>query len=303
MDYDVASDLPIEYEDKGKATAWFLLRKDQNDTHLPYEGNVCIASASGSQTETNDYLTLNKITVTSSTYNITFWAKSIDGTSTLKISQNTKPTRYQTITTFAIDEEWQQYTVPLSDFVGTSIYINFNNITPAGESKVLLIDNITIDKVSTSDTPTLIGYQLYCNGNLVEKINDPNITTFSQDIEKNNLYTYYVFNIYEDGGISNIGNSVTINTFPPTSTNTSDIIPSSSSKVIAFPNPVQDILYVNIPSSNNTEVKIFDILGKLIGTQIVSPTIDGLLQIYTQNLKSGLYIISIGNTRIKIIKQ
>ncbi len=75
-----------------------------------------------------------------------------------------------------------------------------------------------------------------------------------------------------------------------------DNILSSSFNV--YPNPTQDILYIN-GLEDNTNIALYDLQGKCI----VKTTIyqDGYIHINT--LHSGTYLLQVGNETVKIIKQ
>ncbi|WP_109434949.1 T9SS type A sorting domain-containing protein [Aquimarina sp. AU119] len=75
--------------------------------------------------------------------------------------------------------------------------------------------------------------------------------------------------------------------------------------VIAYPNPVQDNLTIKTNTTDNTNIKIFDISGKLLISQS-SVSASGIYQVNVQDLASGIYFVSVNATDLsstfKIIK-
>ena len=283
-----------------QTSSWILTQEGAID------GEKSIISFTAKTSNTNDYLTLPKITVSS--YDIlSFSAKSIGGNSTLKISQNTKPSRYQTFQEIVVPEETTQYNIPLKQFAGSSIYLNFNNITSASNSKALILDNIKIDKdESLFSSEPLTGYALYCNNKLVKEFSLTEPQSFDYEIEKDVSYTFYVLNLYSENA-SEIGNTVTF--YFPTSSKTpvSEIIPQNAKtqKITLYPNPASDKLYIKSDDDfSNISIEIFDIMGK----KWLSSKIDFLksetpYEINLENFKSGVYVFKITNNSVKNIQK
>lgn len=84
-----------------------------------------------------------------------------------------------------------------------------------------------------------------------------------------------------------------------------DALPLSSPSFVAasnisfFPNPVKDLLHINLSEDKETAIKLYDITGKLI----VKKTLDSSTTIDLNGLKSGVYVIQIGNQKHQIIKE
>ena len=80
------------------------------------------------------------------------------------------------------------------------------------------------------------------------------------------------------------------------------------SEPILYPNPVQDMLFINIGLTNLTRipVEIYDLTGKLIVSKTYSPT-SNTLSIDVSNIESGFFILKITTSEkthnYKIIKQ
>ncbi len=69
-----------------------------------------------------------------------------------------------------------------------------------------------------------------------------------------------------------------------------------------YPNPAGNFVHINIndTKSNDLKVQVYDILGKLVKTQ---PITERTTQLDIQNLKSGVYILKVGNSSKRLIKK
>jgi hypothetical protein len=66
-----------------------------------------------------------------------------------------------------------------------------------------------------------------------------------------------------------------------------------------YPNPVQNVLFVKNIGSNDTEIRVYDILGKLIEIQKTTES----TQIDVSGYRQGVYFLKIGNSTHKFIKE
>ena len=281
----------------GDRSAWSVT------TRNAHSGNSCITSSTTSLTDksTNDYLTLRKYTINTGD-TLRFWAMSEGGVSTIQISQNTKPTRYMAITTLEIDDLWNEYKIPLDDFAGTSIYVNISHITPEGASTAVFIDDISIagGKSDTSPTPAISGYEVYCNGELIKSIADTATREFTHHIERGNTYTYYILNKYEDGGTSDLGNSVVID-LDDTPTATSELS-ATKAPLHAYPNPTTGAIYITAPRNiDHSEIIVIDISGRKVMSQTISNISKGEpIELSLAALRPGIYIIRLDGQSVKV---
>ena len=286
----------------GQSTAWIL----QNNDFQAFEGKKCIASFTSTDRATNDYLTLPKLAISSSDV-LTFAAKSVGGISTLKLSQNTKPSRYQQIEEISVPEEWTEYSFPLTNYAGNSIYLNFNNITPTGNSTALLLDNIKIDKdASIFAEDKLIGYRLYCNNELIKEFSETETYTYNYEVKKETSYTFYVLNVYENGKTSGIGNAVTFDFRTQKETPVSDLTPKNQDIVnVLYPNPATEkISFKSSKNFQNAKVEIINSCGiTVVFAKIEVLNADTPYEFSVNGLKSGVYIFRITDKNNKITKK
>jgi len=72
-----------------------------------------------------------------------------------------------------------------------------------------------------------------------------------------------------------------------------------------FPNPVTDQLHIVIPSETRGLVEIFDTNGRRVFTHPICQLsmVDGQLSIDISHLPNGMYIVRIGDSTVRIIKQ
>lgn len=96
-------------------------------------------------------------------------------------------------------------------------------------------------------------------------------------------------NLYEVKKISFLKNSTETN-----------IVDNNSNSIVIFPNPTQDVLFINGLESND-KVRLFDLQGRLILTSVANT--DGNLQVSVSQLPNGVYLLQVGVEIMKFIKQ
>ncbi|MFM2284674.1 MAG: Secretion system C-terminal sorting domain, partial [Bacteroidota bacterium] len=83
-------------------------------------------------------------------------------------------------------------------------------------------------------------------------------------------------------------------------TTQSEHISINSGKVVAFPNPTNNIVLIKIENGTKTEsVDIYDSMGRLIKKVRVHDT---LIYVDLSDFRSGLYFLKIDSSLIKIMK-
>jgi hypothetical protein len=81
-------------------------------------------------------------------------------------------------------------------------------------------------------------------------------------------------------------------------TNVDDL--DTGSFVAVYPNPTQDVLFVEGLKSNDT-VRVYDLNGTLIS--ISESNKDGVVMLSVSNLPEGVYLLQVGVEIVKFIKQ
>ena len=282
-------------------SAWQLT--STSDAH---SGSNCVVSKTSNYGVTNDYLTISKLTINAGD-TLRFWAKSEGGVSTLLVSQNNKPTRYREVARFEISGDWQEYKVSLDEYAGSSIYINFSHVTETGNSTAVCLDDISIDggPKNNADSPKISGYEVYCNDDLVQSISDTASRSYDYHLQNGNTYTFYVLNVYEGGATSGIGNSIVIDlNHTTTTTPTAELNPSSET-LVAYPNPTSGVVYIVAPHDiRQAEIFVYDLAGRKVMSQRVGGVSKGEnIELSLAALRTGVYIIRLGNQTLKIQKQ
>ena len=276
----------------GSSQAWKVISQDGD--YAAFSGEKCVASFTSNVQQTNDYLTLPKITVKKD-YVLYFYAKAVDGVANLKISQNTKATNYNTIEEFSVSNDWKLYKIPLTDYVGKTIYLNINNITESTGATALLIDNLSV-MPDTSKTLSSLpsGYLVFVNSVLVEAIDNPEVTTFDYPVSERGIYNFYVRAFYDDGGESDYANVATLNNIKQTKTAV-EPLDIYAVKNYIFPNPTSEkINFLAGKNFKNSLIYISDCSGQIIYVKRnVNITNAEKIEFDVSGLKSGFYIFTI----------
>jgi hypothetical protein len=287
----------------GDLNAWQITT--DTDAH---SGKACITSITTTGSTffsdngyTNDYLTLPKLAIKTGD-TLRFWAKSEGGASTLKISQNTKATRYIEIASLPIDSDWTKYEIPLDNYAGTSIYINISHITQNGKSTAVFIDDISIDSGNPQNGHAISGYEVYCNNELLQSISDTATRSYSHHIERGNTYSYYVLNRYDDA-TSNIGNSVVID-LDDTPTATSEQL-RPQTPLVAYPNPTTGNVFITASRDiDHSEIIVADLTGRKVMVRKINNIPKGEnIELSLAALRPGVYIIRLDGQSVKVQKR
>lgn len=147
-------------------------------------------------------------------------------------------------------------------------------------------------------TPDL--YRLYLNNTVIQEINygETDSYTFS-DIQPNSSYTFYIESVFNDPSDSRRSNSVVLSNFE-TPLPDPDPVPVSEmptkSTTIIFPNPTKN--RINILSNNDLgkcNISIISLSGQIVKTIKTNILAGTPTEIDLTGVKSGIYIISIGN--------
>ena len=108
--------------------------------------------------------------------------------------------------------------------------------------------------------------------------------------------------IYFDFNSAVVTNQAIVELINPTGMNEFAV---SGLEFTVFPNPAGDYLEIRNPKSEilNSEIKIYDVMGKEVLKSEINPSADGSTIINLQSLKSGLYLLKLQtNTAIETIK-
>ena len=109
-------------------------------------------------------------------------------------------------------------------------------------------------------------------------------------------------NKYEDGGTSDLGNSVIIDLDDtPIKTATGDLA-TDRTPLLAYPNPTTGAIFITAPRDvNNSEIAVIDITGrKVMSQKIVGISKGDPIEISLAALRPGIYVIRIDGQSVKV---
>lgn len=151
----------------------------------------------------------------------------------------------------------------------------------------------------STDNVGVTGYQVFVDGTYIKTVID-NFTEFDNTVNLNVNHSFAVKAIDAEGNLSD-----------PTTIVFSTIVNNQSLQTLVFPNPiVGDQFYVSIMNltSKIYSVKLLDVNGKAYNTKWnIADSQSNLLAIKTNNLKQGIYYLSIktnnfnSNTLLKLL--
>lgn len=255
-----------------------------------------------SKDDDNSYLTSNYRTVTFSipeTYIVSgdylyFKAKGLNS-SKISIARPLYSGRVlsDVLSTIVFDEntsEWQTFQLDLSEFDSQEISLNLN-ITGT-----VSIDDIEICHYKSDLLEKkIVGYQVYCNNELVSQIDDIEQNTYSCSLLEYGNYEYVVYLLFDDGSKSAASNSQVVSFFD-NQTKINNLIDDKKYKL--FPIPCQNqINFVSLVSFLDANVRIFDLAGRVVYQKNnIDLSIGQTLTCLTANLKNGIYIFEISDS-------
>jgi len=191
---------------------------------------------------------------------------------------------------------WTFYQIPLTRYVGNSIYFAIQCISE--NSDALFIDNFKF--VVSGSKGLNNGYLIYRNGEVIDSINSPEITEYTDNSKKNGLYSYFIVAQYSTKPYqSNPGNRQIVQL------GTSSLENITGIKLKIYPNPVKDYVHLQFPESDkNVVLNIYSTSMQVVYSQIVGTVHSGkTVSILLANLPNGLYFLKIaGNLHQDIVK-
>jgi fibronectin type 3 domain-containing protein len=151
-------------------------------------------------------------------------------------------------------------------------------------------DNTSNIVVSWDAVENATSYEVYRNNKFLAEVETTSYT--DGDFLKDEELCYQVRAIF--------GNNKSAFTKEVCITTTGDMIEEIGSKVEIYPNPVNDILYIEAETEILT-MEIYDVYGRRQVTE--TPSHQGNLVIDLSELKSGIYFVKINTTEGNIVKR
>lgn len=212
----------------------------------------------------------------------------------------------------------------LNEYVGKNVKIAF--VYQYSDGYQMAIDDIVINnssekanevKTRTSTQPihkqkanfksgirangkghTASAHKVYRDGNLIASLTDLSVNTYTDTIQVNGVYTYYITKEYsEPAGESDPSNSVTATVDNLTTDGIDDL---NANSVNVYPNPAHEKISVMIDLPDVQEIRIIDISGvirKLIVTKETFKSVD------LEGFSPGIYTVQIVTKNQKINKR
>lgn len=195
----------------------------------------------------------------------------------------------------------------ITEIEGFDPYGNFSNTAVAWLSGWWNEDSTAIE-LEWEDYGEPIFYRLYCNNNLVKKINygESNSYTFTS-ISPNTTYTFYIESVFEDGTATSRSNGVVLANFV-NSIPAPDPVPVNeevdNSAPLIFPNPTKNS--INILSNKDLghcTIVVYSLLGKKTKSFKADITAGNPYVLDLTSIKSGIYIIQINSATTHITQK
>ncbi|MCL2416371.1 MAG: T9SS type A sorting domain-containing protein [Bacteroidales bacterium] len=164
------------------------------------------------------------------------------------------------------------------------------SLAPATGTEIYVGDTITF---TATGNATTAAKRLYIDGTAVHPVST-NTLSFVWIATTAGNHTFHVVALNDVGySYTSAERTFTVNEQPPTS-----IFETDDARLLVYPNPVRDILYIENPSGEPLTVEIYTLSGVRVAIFLnVENTID------VSHLPSGTYLLRIGTRVVRIVKQ
>ena len=146
-----------------------------------------------------------------------------------------------------------------------------------------------------------VGYNIYVNGELIEEnFTDnsyTNVTIAGDLYDDKHVHIAEVVAVYENGMTSVAAIAIIDNDW-------TNVAETEDVNVMIYPNPAKDVVRLSTDNGQQTTVRIYNVMGMLIGTRLVTSATDEI-EINVSDYNPGVYFFNIqteqGNVTKKII--
>ncbi|MBR3915030.1 MAG: T9SS type A sorting domain-containing protein [Bacteroidales bacterium] len=146
-----------------------------------------------------------------------------------------------------------------------------------------------------------VGYNIYVNGELIEENftgNSYSDVTIAGDLyDDKHVHIAEVVAVYENGMTSVAAIAIIDNDW-------TNVAETEDVNVMIYPNPAKDVVRLSTDNGQQTTVRIYNVMGMLIGTRLVTSATDEI-EINVSDYNPGVYFFNIqteqGNVTKKII--
>ena len=144
-----------------------------------------------------------------------------------------------------------------------------------------------------------VGYNIYVNGELIEENftgNSYSDVTIAGDLyDDKHVHIAEVVAVYENGMTSVAAIAIIDNDW-------TNVAETEDVNVMIYPNPAKDVVRLSTDDSQQTTVRIYNVMGMLIGTRLVTSETDEI-EINVSEYNPGVYFFNIQSEEFNVTKK
>ena len=146
---------------------------------------------------------------------------------------------------------------------------------------------------------TPVGYNIYVNGELIEENftgNSYSDETIAGDLyDDKHVHIAEVVAVYENGMTSVAAIAIIDNDW-------TNVAETEDVNVMIYPNPAKDVVRLSTDNSQQTIVRIYNVMGMLVGTQLATSATDEI-EINVSDYNPGVYFFNIQSEEFNVTKK
>ena len=146
---------------------------------------------------------------------------------------------------------------------------------------------------------TPVGYNIYVNGELIEENftgNSYSDETIAGDLyDDKHVHIAEVVAVYENGMTSVAAIAIIDNDW-------TNVAETEDVNVMIYPNPEKDVVRLSTDNSQQTIVRIYNVMGMLVGTQLATSATDEI-EINVSDYNPGVYFFNIQSEEFNVTKK
>lgn len=184
---------------------------------------------------------------------------------------------------------WYKRSVDLSDYSGQTVYIAFRHLC---DNEKAITEGLQLDEVAIVESrPVERSYNIYRDNEQIAR--NFAETIFTDSSPAHGSHNYSVRTVCEDLGYESHPSDV--------AAGNSGLGSVRSSRVTVYPNPATDYIHIESDGEEVGSVTLSDMSGRII-SHFDFPD-SGITTLDVSDLSQGLYILSVGEENVKIIKK
>ena len=146
---------------------------------------------------------------------------------------------------------------------------------------------------------TPVGYNIYVNGELIEENftgnSYTNVTIAGELYDDKHVHIAEVVAVYENGMTSVAAIAVIDNDW-------TNVAETENVNVMIYPNPAKDVVRLSTDNSQQTTVRIYNVMGMLVGTQLATSATNEI-EINVSDYNPGIYFFNIQTENGSVTKK